>query len=289
MINKSKLFIYILLIYIYEPFIWNILSHTLNIFPIIEYIFFLSMLCLIIIITPKLNKQVFNFSVIFSLFLFINWVSVDYKYYMFVEGSQAILKTLIPCYCLINKNMNINKFINIWYRFALKNYIFLFILIFLYKFNLVSYAVFTNFCIPNVFIITYKIMESNKKIYKDVFIILISILITGLFGGRTATFVMSLMFIFSILFNKNIEKRKKVFFIIVSLIIVFIILNYISLILLYLKNIIGLFGLKTRTLNLLIETLKTKKFILLVEIIYILNVLNISKINIFFLMDLELF
>lgn len=259
MIKKSKLLIYILLIYIYEPFIWNILSHTLNIFPIIEYIFFLFMLCLIIVITSKLNKQVFYFSVIFSLFLFINWMSVDYKYYMFVEGSQAILKTLIPCYCLINKNMNINKFINTWYRFALKNYIFLFVLIFLYKFNLVPYAVFANFCIPNVFIITYKIMESNKKIYKDVFIILISILITGLFGGRTATFIMSLMLIFSILFNKNISKNKKIFFVIILVTVTFIVLNYITVILLYLKNLMEFFKLKIRTINLLIETLKTKK------------------------------
>lgn len=217
------------------------------------------MLCLIIVITSKLNKQVFYFSVIFSLFLFINWMSVDYKYYMFVEGSQAILKTLIPCYCLINKNMNINKFINTWYRFALKNYIFLFVLIFLYKFNLVPYAVFANFCIPNVFIITYKIMESNKKIYKDVFIILISILITGLFGGRTATFIMSLMLIFSILFNKNISKNKKIFFVIILVTVTFIVLNYITVILLYLKNLMEFFKLKIRTINLLIETLKTKK------------------------------
>ncbi len=89
---KNKNLINILLvIYVYMPFIKNILEDTIGVSFIIGYIITIFLSILVILDNFVISRKVKYFFAFFSIVMMINASLVDYYKYVFVEGIQALI------------------------------------------------------------------------------------------------------------------------------------------------------------------------------------------------------
>lgn len=260
--TRQSILAYLLLWYIYEPFVWNILQNTFHIHSVIEYIFNTIIICCSIIIARKINKKIFYFLILFLITLLANYLVVDYKYYVMIEGIQALFGIFIPCFCIANKFFDLEIFLDKWYKFSLQNLILVAISVVLLKSNLVHYSIFTSICVPNVFIISYKVLQSENKSKLRMPIAMINILITGLLGGRMAAIVSVFMLLLAYVLSRKTKLWKKVLLIIATIFISFMIINYFQLIILWLNNCMKIFGIRSRSIELLITQLSSNEIYL---------------------------
>ena len=110
----------ILLIYIYLPFVTNILENAFSASPVVTYIIQI-VLILLLLFFYKTNKKVCVFLCLFVTVIGINYILADYKYYVLVEGIQAFLGITIPCLVISNSKFELEYFLEKWYSFSKKN------------------------------------------------------------------------------------------------------------------------------------------------------------------------
>ena len=212
--RKMYLIENILLLYVYFPYFWNIAENSFHVPAYVEYILKSILVCWILVINMRINKKVLLFLIIFVSSVIINYFLVDYRYYVFVEGVQAFLGIAIPCLCVSSYKFHLDKFIEKWYRVSFYDTILVLISIVLLKLNYVHYSIFTSICVPNVFIISYMILEKKSPSKTMTIIALLNIAITAVLGGRMAAIVSACMLVLSFIYSRNTQIWKKLFFII---------------------------------------------------------------------------
>ena len=252
---EKNINVIILLIYIYVPFITNILENAFSVSPVVNYIIQI-ILTLFLIFFYKINKKVCVFLSLFVIAIGINYIFVDYKYYVLVEGIQALLGIAIPCLVISNSKFDLEYFLKKWYKFSQRNLLLVLLSIFLLKKRIVNYSIFTSICVPNIFIISIMILLGKEKIRKNVIIALINISSIMIFGGRMAGVVSLCMIIVSLIYSSNINSRKKILVYFLTIITAIVVLNYFEDILLWINNQLINRGLYSRNIALLIEQMK---------------------------------
>lgn len=249
----------LLLIYVYMPYFWNICEYTFGVASIIEYMFLLLLCLASIFIYHKVNSKMLLFFMAFFAVLAINGAVVSYRYYVYIEGLQAFLGVLVPCACITNYYFRLSDFLSRWYKFAFLNIPLVIIAIFLLRANLAHYSIFTGICVPNVFILSYGIMQMQVKKKWALLVAVLNILVTAALGGRMAAVVCVAMLFFAYLFSKDISLWKKVFFIIFVFVLAYLFIENLNEILLWVNRLLGNYGIRSRSVTLLIEQLSSRE------------------------------
>lgn len=248
----------VILIYIYMPFIMNILENVFLVPSIINYIFQV-VLIMVVIIFGKINKKTLIFLSLFLLAIGINCIVVDYKYYVLVEGIQALLGVAIPCLVMSQRQFNLEIFLKKWYKFAKNSFLLVIISIIFLKKGLVNYSIFTNICMPNVFAISIMILLGKEENKKNILIALLNILSIIIFGGRMAGLVSVIMLAISIVCTPKIALKKKILIYFIFIVIAIVVLINFQKILLCVNNNLNSMGMHSRSLTLIIKQMEDHK------------------------------
>lgn len=256
---EQKIVAFALISYIYLPYFDNILENTFGVSPLVQYLIYLALALVPIFLTRKINIRVFFFVVIFLSVLLINYIVVKYKYYVMVEGFQALIGILPPLLCITCRYFDLSYFLKAWNKFAYYNIPLVILAIFLLKANLLHYSIFTGICVPNVFILSYGIMrmDANKK--WAILISLLNIVITAALGGRMAAIASAMMLIIANLFSSSISLIKKIIFIAITVALGFWFINNLYDILIWMSKFLENYGIRSRSVMLMLQQLKTKE------------------------------
>lgn len=255
--KKRKTISILLISYIYMPYFWNICEYSFGLPTVMEYLAYLLLAVVPIFIYPKIKQSVLILIGCFAIILAINYAVVSYRYYVFVEGVQALIGVTVPCICITNRYFKINDFLKRWYKFAIHNVPLVIVAILLFRMNLVHYSIFTSICVPNVFIISYGIMEMKANKKSAIVISVLNIIATVALGGRIAAVVCITMLVLAYLFSRDISFIKKLIFIILLLIVAFLLIENLNSILAWLSQQLNSVGIKSRSITLLIEQLNS--------------------------------
>lgn len=260
--RKSALLAIILIIYIYVPYFTNILENTFKLPSIYTYIAYLILAFLSIIVTMRINMRIIVFLLIFVVIFFINYMSVSYKHYVFIEGMQALFGVLVPCLCITNGSFNLKIFIDKWWKFSKINLPLVLLAIILLKRGLVHYAIFTSICVPNAFIGSYMLLQgidNRKWLFVNV---LFNILVIAIFGGRMAAVISACMILFAYVYSEKIKLWKKVLLIGLMIIMAYILLNNLIEILYFISQKLSQYGMFSRSISLLIRQIENNEIYL---------------------------
>ncbi len=257
--KRIKAFSVLLILYIYVPFFWNICENALGLPSILEYIALLLIGIISLFLSPKIGRGTISFFWFLLAVIIINYLVVSYKYYVLIEGFQALICLLVPCLCVSNCSFNLNDFLFRWYKFAISNVPLVIIAIILLRFKMAHYSIFTGICVPNIFIISYGIMQLQVHKKVSVIIALLNILATAALGGRMAAVVCIVMLVLAYLFSINISFLKKLFFIIVAFVATYLLIENLRDILLWLSSFLDNYGMRSRSITLLIEQLSSRE------------------------------
>ena len=148
--QKSTILAIILVIYIYVPYFANILENTFKISSLYEYIIYMMLAIIAIGTTMSMNKRVLTFLFVFCSAIIINYIVVPYRYYVFIEGIQALVGIAVPCLCVSNNIFDLRIFVEKWWKFSKLNLPLVLVAVVLLKQGLVHYSIFTSICVPNV-------------------------------------------------------------------------------------------------------------------------------------------
>lgn len=253
--NKKNINAIILLMYVYMPFMINILENAFSVSAVVNYIIQV-ILILFVIISNKINKKVLEFLFVFVTVIGINYILVDYKYYVLVEGIQAFLGIAVPCLIMSQSQFDLEYFLKKWYKFSTKNLLLVLLSIILLKKRMVHYSIFTSICVPNVFIISTMILLGKEKDRKNIIIASINILSIIIFGGRMAGIVSLCMMMIAFIYSSNITFKKKILVYFITIITAIVVLNNFGEIVLWINNQLNNMGLHSRSLTLFIEQMK---------------------------------
>lgn len=249
--NKSGALYYIMIAYIYIPYLFNVLENAFNISPLLNYTIYVILFLLGIVNIMYCRRNILIFLSIFSVILLMDILIVEYKYYVFIEGVQALIGISIPCICIVNNRFKLKKFINKWWKFSKINLPLVLIGVILLRKGLVKYSIFTNICVPNVFIGSYMLLsgiKNRKYLYMN---ITINILITIIFGGRMAALISMVMVLFAYLYSSKLW--KKIIIIYTLIISTYIIITNLIEVLYFIRDILDSFGMKSRNITLIIN------------------------------------
>lgn len=161
--QKSTILAIILVIYIYVPYFANILENTFKISSLYEYIIYMMLAIIAIGTTMSMNKRVLTFLFVFCSAIIINYIVVPYRYYVFIEGIQALVGIAVPCLCVSNNIFDLRIFVEKWWKFSKLNLPLVLVAVVLLKQGLVHYSIFTSICVPNVFIGSYMVLQGIEK------------------------------------------------------------------------------------------------------------------------------
>lgn len=256
--SRSVALAMILIIYIYLPYFLNVLENGFQISSIYGYIIYVILVIIAIGITGGINKRALVFLSFFGIIILINML-VPYKYYVFIEGVQALIGIAVPCVCISSSLFNLKIFIEKWWKFSELNFPLVLFSVLLLKLGWVHYSVFTSICVPNVFIGSYMMIQGIKKkrwLYVNVFL---NVFLTAVFGGRTSAGISVCMILFAYIYSENIKLWKKIVIIMGGLISVYLVLNNLIDILHWISQKLAQYGMKSRSITLLIKQIETKE------------------------------
>ena len=249
----------LLVIYIYMPFIKNIMEDTMGISFIIGYIITIFLSILVILDNFVIYRKVKYFFAFFSIAIIINASLVDYYKYVLVEGVQALISIGVAIIIINSPKFSFNEFIDSWYKFAIKGWLIIIIVLYLFKIDMLHYNVFTNICIPNICIIGYRFLYYNELNLNSFLVFLFNILIATLFAGRMSAFISNLILFLVIFLSKQIPNYvQKIYKSILILIFLLMVAIFVEKELLYLfQSLFEYFGISSRNINLIINYFET--------------------------------
>lgn len=260
--QKSTILAIILVIYIYVPYFANILENTFKISSVYEYIIYMLLAIIAIGTTMSMNKCVITFLFVFCSTITINYILVPYRYYVFVEGVQALAGIAVPCLCVSKNIFDLRMFVEKWWKFSKLNLPLVLAAVVLLKQGLVHYSIFTSICVPNVFIGSYMLLqgiEKRKWLYINV---AINVLVTAVLGGRMSAVISACMILFAYVYSGKIKLWKKVTIIVGLIVAVYILLNNLIDILYWLIQKLTQYGMQSRSVILLINQIKSNEIYL---------------------------
>lgn len=256
--TKSEILASFLTIYIYIPFLWNIIENTFSVSFLYEYLLYALLAVAACVVSQRINKKVLTFLACFSAAIILNCVLVTYRWYVLVEGLQALLGVAVPCLCIANDTFDLKIFIEKWWKFAKYSVPLVLISVLLLKKGFVSYSIFTGLCVPNVFIASYMLADGAKKrgwLYLDA---LCNIAITAFFGGRMSAIVSAVLLLFALMYSKKVPLWKKAALFLLLVAGACILLSNLTDILYWVSDKLAEYGIQSRSIRLLIEQLETK-------------------------------
>ncbi len=257
--KKKELLSIILVAYIYVPYVVNILEHVFKFPPISEYIIYMLLAVFAVAITVKINRFVLLFLCMFFAVILINCAIVPYKYYVVIEGVQALIRVSIPCLCISNSLFDLKVFIEKWWLFSKRNLPLVLLAIVLLKQELIPYSIFTSICVPNAFIGSYMVLqgiEKRKWLYIN---IAFNILVTAVLGGRMAAVISVCMIFISYVYSEKIKLWKKVILILGTIIFSCVLLSNLLDLLYWINQQLSQYGIESRSVNLLIDQIKNNE------------------------------
>ncbi len=257
--QKSTILAIILVIYIYVPYFANILENTFKISSLYEYIIYMMLAIIAIGTTMSMNKRVLTFLFVFCSAIIINYIVVPYRYYVFIEGIQALVGIAVPCLCVSNNIFDLRIFVEKWWKFSKLNLPLVLVAVVLLKQGLVNYSIFTSICVPNVFIGSYMVLqgiEKRKWLYINV---AINILVTVVLGGRMSAVISACMILFAYIYSGKIKLWKKLIIIIGLVVAAYILLNNLIDILYWISQKLAQYGMQSRSVNLMIRQIKSNE------------------------------
>lgn len=260
--QKSTILAIILVIYIYVPYFANILENTFKISSLYEYIIYMMLAIIAIGTTMSVNKRVLTFLFVFCSAIIINYIVVPYRYYVFIEGIQALVGIAVPCLCVSNNIFDLRIFVEKWWKFSKLNLPLVLVAVVLLKQGLVHYSIFTSICVPNVFIGSYMVLqgiEKRKWLYINV---TINILVTAVLGGRMSAVISACMILFTYVYSGKIRLWKKLIIIVGLVLVAYILLNYLIVILYWVSQKLAQYGMQSRNVTLLINQIKSNEIYL---------------------------
>ncbi len=257
--QKSTILAIILVIYIYVPYFANILENTFKLSSLYEYIIYMMLAIIAIGMTMNMNKRVFAFLFVFCSAIIINYIVVSYRYYVFIEGIQALVGMAVPCVCVSNNIFDLRTFVEKWWKFSKLNLPLVLVAVILFKQGLVHYSIFTSICVPNVFIGSYMVLqgiEKRKWLYINV---AINILVTAVLGGRMSAVISAFMILFAYVCSGEIKLWKKLIIIVGLVVAAYILLNNLIDILYWVSQKLAQYGMQSRSVTLLINQMKSNE------------------------------
>lgn len=257
--QRSKILAIILVMYIYVPYFANILENTFEISSLYVYIIYVILAIIAMGTTMSINKRMLIFLLIFFSAIIINYIVVPYRYYVFIEGIQALVGIAVPCLCVSNNIFDLKIFVEKWWGFSKFNLLFVLVAVVLLKQGLVNYSIFTGICVPNVFIGSYMVLqgiEKRKWLYINV---AVNILITAVLGGRMSAVISVCMILFAYVCSGTIKLWKKLIIIVGLAISAYILLNNLMDILYWINQKLAQYGMKSRSVTLLINQIKNNE------------------------------
>ncbi|MGN0351069.1 MAG: O-antigen ligase family protein [Roseburia sp.] len=249
----------ILVLYIYFPFLWNILENAFGAPAIAQYCLYIVLGLIPLAISHNIDRIVSIFLIVFMLCIGVNCAVADYRYYVMIEGLQAFCGLMVPCICVTNTYFDLNTFIRNWHKIAYWNMPLVFLAVILLRANLVHYSIFTGICVPNVFILSYGIMQMKSKTSWETLFSIINIIVIAALGGRMAAVVCVAMLVLAYLFSSKISSVKKLCFCVLILMLAVYMLINLNEILIWISDLLDKYGIKSRSVTLLIEQLKSKE------------------------------
>lgn len=255
---KNKTLSILLLIYIYLPFIDNILENAFGIGALPQYILMLVLFGVGMITTWRsFNASVLLFWVCFFIVTLINIIVVSYGYYAFIESFQALIHSLVVLTIVSSGYFSLDDFLKKWIRFSRFGVFLVILSVGLLRAGFVPYSIFTGICVPNTFALSFGILEGSNSKKIDAFICAFNIVIIGILGGRTAAVACLCMLIIAFLISSKVKLRRKVFFIALVFIAGYLLITYLPSILTFLQGKMQDMGIRSRTVQLLIQQLRT--------------------------------
>ena len=260
--QKSTILVTILVIYIYVPYFVNILENIFEISFLCEYIIYVGLAIIAIGTTMSVNKRVLTFLFVLCIAIIINYMVVPYRYYVFIEGIQALVGIVVPCLCVSNNIFDLRIFVERWWKFSELNLPLVLVAVVLLKQGLVHYSIFTSICVPNVFIGSYMVLqgiEKRKWLYINV---AINILLTAVLGGRMSALISACMILFAYVYSGKIKLWKKLIIMVGLVGMAYILLNNLIDILYWVSQKLAQYGMQSRSVTLLINQIKSNEIYL---------------------------
>lgn len=261
--SKENRLITLLLLYVYSPLIRRLTEGVVNLGWFFNFAFDALLIVLILLLNQKVKRSVLAFLLSFSAVVIINFWVVDYRYYVATEGIIAFLKIAIPCLAVSSEYFDLDHFLSKWYKFASWNWILLLPALLLLKLQIVNYAIFTEICVPNVFILSFSVLRKKyftEKLYIPFIIAIANIVPITLFGGRMAAFVCVFMIGLAFFFSNEISIKIKLAVLITFAVLSLVLFLNLEWILFTLQNILEKLNMNSRTLNLLIKQLNSNEW-----------------------------
>ena len=184
---------------------------------------------------------------------------MSYRYYVFIEGIQALVGMAVPCVCVSNNIFDLRTFVEKWWKFSKLNLPLVLVAVILFKQGLVHYSIFTSICVPNVFIGSYMVLqgiEKRKWLYINV---AINILVTAVLGGRMSAVISAFMILFAYVYSGEIKLWKKLIIIVGLVVAAYILLNNLIDILYWVSQKLAQYGMQSRSVTLLINQMKSNE------------------------------
>lgn len=260
--QKSMVLAIILVLYIYAPYFAHILEDTFKISSLYEYIIYMILAIVAIGTTMSINKHVITFLFIFFHIIIINYMVVPYRYYVFIEGVQALIGIVVPCVCVSNNIFDLNIFVEKWWKFSRLNLPLVLAAVVLLKQGLVNYSIFTSICVPNVFIGSYMVLQGIEKRRWLYINVAFNIFVTAILGGRMSAVISACMILFAYVYSEKIKLWKKLIIIVGLIVSAYILLNNLIDILYWISQKLAQYGMRSRTVTLLINQIKSNEIYL---------------------------
>lgn len=258
--RKSKTLATLLVMYIYVPYLTNIIENMFHASPAVLYLIYTVLAIAALGTGLRVNCRVLVFLALFTLMVLLNCMLVSYRYYVLVQGVQALIYLTIPCLCVSNPSFDLNVFIEKWRKFSIWNLPLVMAAIFLLKKELVPYSIFTAICVPNVVICSYMVLQNTGKHWRLYSInAAINIFLTAILGGRMAAVISTGMLLFAYFYSAKIKIWKKVLLFSGLAIAAYALANHMLEILFWISKTMERHGIYSRTVGLLIEQMETNE------------------------------
>lgn len=247
-----SIWVYIYAIFYFVPLI--IRSHTL-----LMYFVLLALAILTLFNTITIRRSLVIFIACYLALVLINIIAVSYPYYVALDALSG-LAVFLPALLTISSHFfNLIDFSYTWFRAAIFSTIITPLAIILMQKKYIDYGVFTYLNLPNAIIFSYIALITKRKDMKNFcyLLALLNFVVILLLGGRMAAFAAAFTILASYLLSQNTKFINKASLFILLIFVSILVLFNLDELLYDIQNLLTKYNLKSRSIALLIEQLKT--------------------------------
>lgn len=215
---------------------------------------------IILFYSRNISIELLEFLLAYILIALVNIAAVSYKYYVAIDAFSGMAVFLPALLIISSPFFNLEDFLIVWKKFAFIATMISPLAIVLMQRKIIDYGIFTYLNLPNCIIYSYYIMilpKGDKK--KRIFLIfdISNFLIILLFGGRMAAFAAAFSIFLAYMISFSMKSLRKIIIILIIVLVGLLIINNLSTLLLQLQVTLNKYNLSSRSLDLLIEQMRT--------------------------------